>query len=332
MTEESDTWRPQLSIVICSHRRCDALAGCLASLAVQASSCTSVEIVVVDNDRRPSAEVEAIVARSARVLKAKYLYESRLGLSHARNTGGRAAQADYIAYLDDDVRVPPGFVACLLRCLAEQQPDVMGGPYYPFYLEIPPLWLPASQGCCSAGQRKRLLGDTEFLAGGNIVFARHVLDEAGWFDPKYGMHGRRMWYGEETAVQMIARRRNPGLRVYYDPDVYVYHLVPKRKMSVVFHLRSAYRLGRSQAYLWLGQSSQGSEWARAPVRIMVAMLSFLADASVGIWRRDRHQYPLWQHYVCDKPARHFRVLGRNVTVMVDAMRGGDAGKRSIDDA
>ncbi|MFC1462244.1 glycosyltransferase family 2 protein [Verrucomicrobiota bacterium] len=306
-----------LSIVLCTHRRAELLAGVVRSLTEQDVASSRFEVLVVDNDHQPNAEVQAIVERHRPDMDIRYLHETNIGLSHARNSGGKAARSDYIAYLDDDVRVPSGYLAVILRDLGEYAPDICGGPYFPFYLDSKPVWFRDAYGTSSRGSGVRFLSDNEFLDGGNIVFQRKVLEEAGWFDAAYGMSGNRVWYGEETAVQMRARQENPDIGILYDSKAYVLHLVAARKMRVGFQLWMAYQLGRSQTYLWLPEPERAQAMESAPMALPRIVLRLISDALVGVLFRSRKRYPLWQSYYCEHMSRWARRLGNNVTLLMD---------------
>ena len=70
--------KPSCSVVVCTRHRPALLARCLAS---RSSSIGATEVIVVDNTRRTRGR-----ARTAEA-GARYVVESRVGLSRARNTG-----------------------------------------------------------------------------------------------------------------------------------------------------------------------------------------------------------------------------------------------------
>jgi hypothetical protein len=57
--------------------------------------------------------------------------------------------------------------------------------------------------------------------GNNIVFRRDLFSMSGGFDVNLGMNGQTVAYGEETELQIRARRMIPGVEVYYDPRLFV---------------------------------------------------------------------------------------------------------------
>ncbi|WP_236794535.1 glycosyltransferase [Amycolatopsis sp. GM8] len=98
--------RPLISVVIpTAHRKDQAVESVRAALA---AGYPRLEILVVDNfpaepdgDDRLRGEVERLGAR--------YLVEPRKGVSTARNTGAVASTGEFIAFLDENISVEPGW-------------------------------------------------------------------------------------------------------------------------------------------------------------------------------------------------------------------------------
>ena len=308
---------PPLSIVICTRRRPELLEGAVGALASQEGREACFEVLVVDNDDRPDTGVERVVEQYRSALDIRYVRERTIGLSHARNAGGREARADYIGYLDDDVRVPSTYVATVLTGLTEYDPDVLGGPYHPLYADPKPAWFRDEYAAgCRLGDA-RFLSRGEFVSGGNVVLRRGVLEAAGWFDPNYGMRGDRRWYAEETALQLRAWDRNPALKVYFDPAAWVHHLVPACKMRVGYGLRTSFRMGRCQADLFPTGAGGGADKKGSVSTLARVSLHLCCDGTFGVLFRKRERYPCWQNYYCEHVSKWFRRLGHAVALVRD---------------
>jgi glycosyltransferase involved in cell wall biosynthesis len=84
-----------ITVVICTRNRPEQLSNCLK--AVGALKPSPGEVLIVDNsDGDP--ETESV----ARRFSARYVVETALGLSHARNRGLMESNTEIVAYLDDD--------------------------------------------------------------------------------------------------------------------------------------------------------------------------------------------------------------------------------------
>lgn len=107
--------RIALSVVIPTRDRPEQLAGCLAT--VMAAVSQGDEVLVVDSASRDAEAVAAVAAAvGARLIRAE-----RSGTSVARNLGWRHATHDLIGFVDDDVRVEPGWADAMVAAL--QIPD-----------------------------------------------------------------------------------------------------------------------------------------------------------------------------------------------------------------
>jgi GT2 family glycosyltransferase len=112
---------PSVAVIICTRHRPQALRGCLSSLVAIRPFLT--QLIVVDNSTSP-AETAALAAEFG----AQFLHEPRPGLCRARNRGLAAAQAEVVAYLDDDVIVDANWLAGLTAVYAhnKEAAGVMG--------------------------------------------------------------------------------------------------------------------------------------------------------------------------------------------------------------
>lgn len=121
----------RLSLVICTHDRARLLEDALGSLARQGVP-ADVGVIVVDN-QSGDATVGVAAAFARRHSWLRYCVEPRLGPVLARNTGLREARGRYVAYVDDDCRLPAGWLTAALHVLDQIGPDVFGGPYFAAY-------------------------------------------------------------------------------------------------------------------------------------------------------------------------------------------------------
>src|SRR5471030_913488 len=88
-----------IAVIVCAYNEARYLPACIHSLLSQTRS--PDDIIVVNN---ASTDETAAVAR--RVPGIRVLDEPTRGLVVARETGRRATEADIVAYVDADCRVP----------------------------------------------------------------------------------------------------------------------------------------------------------------------------------------------------------------------------------
>lgn len=307
-----------LSIVICTHRRFDLLAGAVKRLVNQTASPDSYEVIVVDNDRHSNPPVQEVVSSASSQIRIRYLHEAKLGLSHARNRGGRYSRSDYIGYLDDDALANPEHIEILAQICEKYKPDICGGPFYPFYLDPKPEWFKDIYGSgYFYGNRPRYLSPREYLGGGNIAFRRNVLDGVGWFDTHLGMKGEEICYGEDTDLMINAWRANPDLKVYYDPALFVHHLVPSRKMSVENLLKIEFMKGMSHAYFWIPTNKHDFFRKLSPCILIFSLFYLGFNVFRGVISFDREKYPFWQNFAFEALNTEAERLGRHIQLVSD---------------
>ena len=89
-----------------------------------------VELVIVDNDAVPSAQVAVAVLAKQAPFPVIYVHEPRAGVAYARNAAMAVASSQLIAFLDDDEEAPTTWLADLLAVQATCDADVVFGPVH----------------------------------------------------------------------------------------------------------------------------------------------------------------------------------------------------------
>ena len=133
---------PRLSIVLSTYNRAGLLGAALRTVLEQDPTITPpFEVVVVDNNSTDSTR-EIVAGFCAGDPRVRYVFEPRQGLSHGRNAGIAHARAPLIAFMDDDLRADPDWVAAIVRAFDEHpSADVVGGRVLPIWPVPPPAWL-----------------------------------------------------------------------------------------------------------------------------------------------------------------------------------------------
>jgi GT2 family glycosyltransferase len=127
----SGTGRLRFSVVVCTYERADHLARLLASLESQ--SLRDFETLVVDGSREGEGVRAAVMdarARwesSPRAAPELRLVRSAAGLTRQRNIGLRSVRGEVVCFLDDDVSLPPTFLADAWHQLSRPDMADVGG-------------------------------------------------------------------------------------------------------------------------------------------------------------------------------------------------------------
>lgn len=118
----------KLSIIIPIYQVESYIERCLTSIVNQ--GCNDCEIILVDD-----ASTDSSMAIARNVLKdsdvnVQFLkHETNSGLSAARNTGIRAANADYLLFVDSDDSLADGALSAFIRFIDESNADCIVGNY-----------------------------------------------------------------------------------------------------------------------------------------------------------------------------------------------------------
>jgi GT2 family glycosyltransferase len=195
---------PRATVIIPTQRRAQYLDVALASIAPQAAELGAGMLVVDDGG---DAATQAVAARHGADL---LVLTPARGLNGARNAAAaRAADAELLAYVDDDVRVRPGWLAALLDAHEREPPDVgvLTGPV------IARIEDHAYRTCGREGLPITFLDlgphdtDAPHAWGANMAVRRSALERVGPFDESLGL------YGDEQEWQ--ARLHAAGGRIRY---------------------------------------------------------------------------------------------------------------------
>lgn len=191
----------KFSVVIATRNRAALLDGALTSLRAQLGA-PEIEAIVIDNGS--SDDTRAVAERHG----ATYVFEPVPNRSRARNAGLAVASGAIVLFVDDDVVLPPYFVAAHARAqAAETFPHVVSGPI----INVPspdmrpvPTFLNASNA---------------FFCTCNVSVPLSALQAVGGFDESFDAYG---WEDTELGVRL----RNFDVRRHFAWEAYLWHIKP----------------------------------------------------------------------------------------------------------
>ena len=140
-----------LTIVICTRNRFALLKDLLSTIAQQEASTDLFEVLIVDNASTDRTHQTVLEQQKGFPANLRYVMEPQVGLSFARNKGWKEAEGEYVAYLDDECRLPPEWLKVAHEIISSSQPDAFGGPIYPSYASEKPRWFKDSYECADEG-------------------------------------------------------------------------------------------------------------------------------------------------------------------------------------
>lgn len=234
---EGTAAKTTVQVLICTYRRAH-LAQTLASLGAQdLPDGLLLSVVVADNDTTPSAADLIARARGTFPYPLRYLHAPARNISIARNAGLALADADWVAFLDDDETAPPGWIAALLARAHRTGADAVFGPAIAIYPPGAPRWMVALDLHSNRPERRHgrvLTGHT----CNALLRWRGTPWQGLRFDPARGRSG-----GEDTAFFFAAARI--GARFEAAPDAPVHEDVAPSRLRFGWLVLRRYRMGQS---------------------------------------------------------------------------------------
>ncbi|MFJ8753606.1 glycosyltransferase [Streptomyces sp. NPDC102441] len=223
---------PRATVVVATRERPEQLARALDSLLAQDHP--DFEIVVVDNAPATGATHD-LVTNAYASRGVSYVRETVPGLAAAHNKGVLVAEADIIAFTDDDVIADPHWLSALTRPFGEDPATAcVTGLILPARLSTPAQVLLESHGGFAKGFTARRYDPAHppaddplfpftagrFGSGASMAFRAGPLKAVGGFDPATGT-GTPARGGDDlyAFVRLLAE----GHPLHYTPDAIVWH-------------------------------------------------------------------------------------------------------------
>jgi glycosyltransferase involved in cell wall biosynthesis len=250
----------ELSVVVCTYNRADWLGEALGSLARQTFDPDRYEVLLVDNN---STDATATVAAGFqdKIAHFCYLREERQGLSHARNLGWQSANGEFVAFMDDDARAASDWCERIVAAFRNvtPRPVSVGGKILPLFESPLPSWFTPEIEIRSWGESAGFLDGPRRrygFSGSNMSFPLDVFARYGGFSTGLGMQGNTIRLGEDSHLFNRIQEQEPLF--WYDPQLIVHHLVPKRNLRLRYRLIRAYAAGKSVAFMQLERGERNS--------------------------------------------------------------------------
>lgn len=202
-----------LSVIIGSYKRFEALELCLEDLAEQKTT-KSFEVILV-LQAFPEGEAERIRAKYGDRLTLQIAeFDHGIGIAGSRNVGLKMSQAEVIAIVDDDCRMPPTWVEGMLSYYDDPKIGGVGGfvghpgHFNPFRNTMYRLlgltasryridWGGFNQGAAPHPEEDQ---PAEWLSGGNMSYRRQAVLDVGGFDETLG----NVWFDDVDIGHRVA--------------------------------------------------------------------------------------------------------------------------------
>jgi glycosyltransferase involved in cell wall biosynthesis len=240
---------PDLSVVICTYNGAKRIPAVLDALAEQrCAPGYSWEVAVIDNGSTDDTASQVTAAAQKLLPSLRYIVETKPGLTAARLRGVRETQAPWIAFVDDDNLLEPGWLAAVAEAIAAHPRAGGVGGEIKLDWEAPPQAYLQKFGYCFAEQT---VGPAErrsdSLAGAGMVLKREALVTSGWAEQPLlaDRTGKSLVSGGD--VEIAQRVRAAGYELWLTPAAVLRHRIPASRMTRRYLFDINVQLGISSA-------------------------------------------------------------------------------------
>ncbi|MGC2633558.1 MAG: glycosyltransferase [Candidatus Cybelea sp.] len=210
------------SVVIATKDRHEYLRRTLESLQGQMRA-PQFEVIVVDNGS--ADETKSVVqAFAVRSIPVHYVTEPQPNRGKARNRGARVAAGRYLLFCDDDVWLPPAWVAAHGAAQTGDY-EVVNGPI----LNVPSYDARPSPTLANYSRA--------FLCTCNASLSREAFFRAGGFDEAFDLYG---WEDTELGVRL----RQAKCRWKFAWDAFLWHVKPPAQNTLEIEIQKAIEKAR----------------------------------------------------------------------------------------
>jgi len=155
--------------------------------------------------------------------KIKKMISGKINMSKKRNDAVKKFKSHYIAFIDSDAYPNKNWLKKAVKYLVDKKGDVVGGPGIPFPKQT------YSEKLCYLSKRSYFVTGylnfrkykakqryCDWLEACNLVMKRS-------FFLKYGGMDNQRYTGEDSEFFERMQKKNINLKVFYSPDLFIYH-------------------------------------------------------------------------------------------------------------
>ncbi|MEM8805097.1 MAG: hormogonium polysaccharide biosynthesis glycosyltransferase HpsE [Cyanobacteria bacterium P01_G01_bin.38] len=202
------------------------------------------EIVVVDNNSTDgtAALVKQYQQDWPAAPSLRYVVETQQGLAYARQCGVEAAQGKWVGFLDDDTAPDENWVSAAHRFgQAHPEAGAYGGQIHGEFEVDPPQDFKRIQSFLAIKERgpKPHLYQPETLSlppGAGLVIRKQA-----WLECVPAQLQRTTRGGNDFEISIRMHRQ--GWEIWYNPDMHIYHYIPKKRLERDALLKLSHTVG-----------------------------------------------------------------------------------------
>jgi len=279
----------KVAIAIATFRRPKGLQRLLDALE-KLETRAGVALVIADNDAEHHEGFDlcrSVRARGYRWPIDVFIAPER-GIAQARNAvmaRALATDAHFIAMLDDDEWPEPGWLDAFLEAQRQTDADALQGQVARVFAKEPQAW---SVECAGIAPLRGETGALDMIeSSSNVLLTRASVAALAepWFDRAFALTG-----GEDR--DFFTRMKRNGARFACAGEAVAHAFVPESRLSLVWILKRAYRVGNSDMRVFLKYRPAPLVFLREMAKILGVGLCFAPMAAIFSWFPNRRAYAL----------------------------------------
>lgn len=303
---------PEISVVVPSRNRPQAIVACLDALALQTLPKNSFEVVVVDDGSEPALRLDSRQWDSKYELR--LIHQENMGPAGARNRGVLEARGAFVAFTDDDCLPTPTWLDRIIAELRRHPGAMVGGSTFNGLRED--IFAETNQLIIDLVYEhfNREPAKAYFLASNNFALGRDLYLSCGGFDLEFAVPG-----AEDR--EFCDRWRMQGRPIRWCKDAFIEH---RHGQGLLRFLGLHIRYGRG-AYLYQhkrrnrrsGTMAEDLEFHRMLPIAALQKLSRLGPLTsvrllfnLFLWQIANAAGFVWERYRWHSSGRKMRFSGR----------------------
>jgi glycosyltransferase involved in cell wall biosynthesis len=259
--------------VVCTYNRVADLLCVLDALERQTGlDGRRWDVLVVDNNSSDGTGERVRERMASGRLPHRYLFEPAQGKSRALNKAIRETTAPILAFTDDDVIIPAGWLSALLAPFDDPACMGVGGAVVPVWVGDRPAWASESEPFRMMGAIVQYGQDGDGVPaiappiGANSAYRREVFMRHGMFVEELGHAGGRVIPGED--IELGRRLMRAGERLLFSRAAEVGHPVTPARLNRRYFERWYYQRGRLEALMPDDDASRTPQVAGVPRHLL----------------------------------------------------------------
>jgi len=292
---------PHITIVICTYNRAGYLNDTMRDIAAQTAKSSDFELIVINNNSDDHTDEVCDRFRQTNPnIQFKSIFESRQGLSFARNRAISEATTPTLLFIDDDVKIPTTFVETAVAYSNSRSNTLCSGGRIQVSFdeeEKEPNWIPSELmpmfGLHDLGDEDKMYPLSNFPRGGNMMIRKSVFDAFGLFDTTLGRSGKTLLGSEEKAF--FGRIRKNGIQMRYWAEMVLTHRIGSHRLSLEYLKNQSIGIGKSERLRVKGEPMKFlkklfSELFKIVGSIVLSILYLIRGRARAAWFMQRFRY------------------------------------------